>query len=267
MNVIQFLEDHSGIMSLLCSVMMLVVTIFYVYYTWWQAKNSNEGLKESIKQFRESKQPCLISSVKKVRGVAFDISEYLRIQFSFNYDIVNVGDSPALSVHTIATMKLRYAQDGKEVMAHLMPDYKHSISAQETINSRFHFETSEFRDILEDVEISRVKNAKRIETDPYQDAFRGPTLMLRIIYKNLNGQWYLTEIEQDLLDIEKVLDESKERENEPIDPENYEDVTNGSLSDKDVFIGRMINPAYSKMTHRPISEDEAQSLIKRTNND
>ena len=77
----------------------------------------------------------------------------------------------------------------------------------------------------------------------------------------------MTEIEQDLLDIEKVLDESKERENEPIDPENYEDVTNGSLSDEDVFIGRMINPAYSKMTHRPISEDEAQSLIKRTNND
>lgn len=264
MNIIHFLETHSGLMSLFCSFLMLIVTIIYVYYTWRQAMHSNDALKESIKQFKESKQPCLIPVVKKVRGLAFNASEYLRIQFSFEYDIVNVGDSPALSVHTIATMKLKYAKDCKEVMAHLMPNYKHSIGAQETIGSCFHFETSEFRDILEDVEISRVKNIKRIETDPRQEAFRGPALVLRIVYKNLKGQWYLTEIEQDLLDIEKVLDESKIKEGEPVDWENYEDATNGGLADGDVLLGRMINPAYSKMEHKVISEDDAQKYIKLT---
>lgn len=266
MNTIHILEDHSGLMTLACSVLMLIVTIIYVYFTWRQAKYSNDSLKESIKQFRESKQPCLIPSVKKVNGVAFDAGKYLRIQFNFDYDVVNVGDSPALSVHTIATMILRYAQEGKEVMAHLMPNYKHSISAQETITSSFHFETSEFRDILEDIEISRVKNIKRIETDPRQDPYRGPALKLRIVYKNLNEQWYLTEIEQDLFEIEKILDKSKVSENEPIDRDNYEEVTNGSLNDKDVFIGRMINPAYSTMKHKLLSEKEAHMLINLPQN-
>ena len=52
-----------------------------------------------------------------------------------------------------------------------------------TAEDDIHFETSQFRDIVEDLEISHVKNMKRIETNPSQEAFKGPELILRVLYK------------------------------------------------------------------------------------
>lgn len=77
---------------------MLVVTAIYVYFTRKQAKSAQDAFLATVMHFKESKQPCIVPSIKRVKGCAFDASEYIRIQFAFDYQLDNVGDTPALSI-------------------------------------------------------------------------------------------------------------------------------------------------------------------------
>ena len=161
-----FLERYSELLSFLTSFLMLVVTAIYVYFTRKQAKSAQDAFLATVMHFKESKQPCIVPSIKRVKGCAFDASKYIRIQFTFDYQLDNVGDTPALSIYTIASMQLKYSQKENVVFAHLMPNYKHVIPVNSKVEDNFHFETEEFRSILEDIQISHIKNLKRIETDP-----------------------------------------------------------------------------------------------------
>lgn len=55
------------------------------------------------------------------------------------------------------------------VYAHLIPKYNYAIGISKIEEENIHFETSQFRDIVEDLEISYAKNMKRIEINPYQN--------------------------------------------------------------------------------------------------
>lgn len=262
MTFLDFLNAYSSALTFLTSLLMLIVTAIYVYFTGKQVKSSNQAIQESIKQFKESKQPCLVPEIKDVNGIAFDVTKYLRIQFGFKYTLTNVGDSPALSVYTIARMQTQYSTPVKNVVAHLMPNYQHAISVQETKDEHLHFETSEFRDILEDVEISHVKNKKRLETNAKESSFKGPIFMMTILYKNLAGQWYITEFTQELLDICKVIQDDSTSSTDSTNL-NYEEIDNMSIQDGDNLIGIMINPADSHFSVKKISEERAQKIIEQ----
>lgn len=263
--MVNFLNDYADLLSLFSSLLMLIVTAIYVYFTKKQAKSANDSFIESIKQFRESKQPCLIPVVKDVSGIAFDTSTDLRIQFSFNYELENIGDSPALAVNTIAKMKLKYSSKESEVVAHLMPNYCHFVSVNSKVKSRFHFETSEFRSILEDIQISSVKNRKRIETDPTQTPYGGPKLIISIYYKNMMGQWFETIIEQELLDIRKLVTEKGDimKNGELVEYTRDEKIDGQNICADDRLKGYMINPAYSHLHHNKISENEVLDILNQ----
>lgn len=255
-DIIEFLNTYSNALTLCTSMCLLIVTGIYVFFTKKQASSSYNALQESIKQFKDAKQPCLIPNICNVSGCAFDTSDYLRIQFTFNYELQNIGDFAALSVYTIATMKLKYSS--KEVVAHLMPNFHHAIAINEKHADHFHFETKAFRGILEDLEISRVKNQKRIETDPSETPYGGPILCMTILYQNMQNQWYMTSYEQELLDIAWGSDDAK-----ITSKRDKKRICNTSLKDGDLFEGFMINPAYSNIKHIKISEYEAKTLISR----
>lgn len=262
MDILQFVVENTAVLTFLTSLLMLIITVIYVYYTAKQASISVNALQESVKQFKESKQPCIIPYIKKVNGYAFDTSEYLRIQFGFDYQLTNVGDSPAISIYSIALMRMRHSSEGKEVCAHLMPNYIHSLSIQETKDDNLHFETAELRDIMEDLEISHVKNMKRIETDPRVSPFRGPSFRLIILYKNLSGQWYQTSFEQDLLDIKRKVEKETDSDEKTHDIDT-EDISNRDITDGDVLVGYMINPAYSHLKQEKVSSKDAEEIINK----
>lgn len=264
MEKIEFLNQYANLLSFFSSLLMLIVTAVYVYFTRRQAKSASDSFFESITQFRESKQPCLIPTVKSVSGSAFDTSTDIRIQFSFDYELENIGDSPALSVYTIAKMHLKYSKDS-EVVAHLMPKYKHFVQVQSKEASNFHFETNEFRSILEDIQISSVKNRKRIETNPSQTPFSGPILQISIYYKNLIGQWYVTHLEQELLDVRRLVTEKGEirKKGEVLEYTCDQKIEGQNINDGDRLKGYMINPAYSHLTHSKITEHEVQNILNR----
>lgn len=273
LTVIDFLEEHANIIGLISSICMLLVTIIYAIITWWQARYTKRTFVETIKQNREERQPYIVPTIRKVSGVAFDTSTYLRIQFTFNYKLENVGDSSAVTLYTMIYAKMESQSDHKLVYGHLMPNYKHALKVGEETEERLHFETNETRDIVEDLEICHAKNMKRIETDPSISPYRGPVIILRTLYQNMVGQWFESVLEQELLDVEipskKVQEEVEVDEKRYIIKKKGRMVTNKGIKDKDAFDGGMINPCYSKLSRRMVGVEYVKQMLRncRDNSD
>ena len=253
MNILRYICENASLIQVICSLCMLVVTILYVVFTWKLAKYSRQAFLESVKQTKEDRQPYIIPTVEKVSGVAFDTSSHIRIQLNFHCKLENVGDSSAVSIYTLLYARMQYQQEKKLVYAHLMPRYNYSIGVAKTVEEDIHFETSQFRDIVEDLEISHAKNMKRIETNPYKDAYKGPEIILRILYKNMMGQWFESELVQELLDVTYKSKDKNER---------GKSVSNNSVIDGDIYVGWMINPCYSHINRRMVSDDYVKDILK-----
>lgn len=253
MCVLQYISENANLIQVICSLCMLLVTILYVVFTRQQLKYTEQAFLESIKQTKEDRQPYIIPSIEKVSGVAFDTSDHIRVQLNFHCKMKNVGDSSAVSIYTLLYAKMQHQQEKKIVYAHLIPKYNYSIGVEKEAEENIHFETSQFRDIVEDLEISHAKNMKRIETNPYHDAYKGPEITLRVLYKNMMGQWFESELEQELLEITyKSKDENKRREM----------VVNKDVADGDMYEGCMINPCYSHLKRRMVSDDYVKDVLK-----
>lgn len=242
----EYIQNHAIMIQLICTVCMLLVTILYVVFTWIQSKYTKQAFLESIRQSKEDRQPYIVPTIGHVSGVAFDTSSDLRIQLSFEYALENVGDSSAVSVYTLLYVRMQYSNDQKLVYAHLIPHYNYSIRQGKKVKDRIHFETDEFRDIVEDLEIRHVKNVKRIETDPSQDAYKGPILIMRVLYMNMMGQWFESLLEQELLDLRVKSDKDKKR---------GKLVANNEIKDKDEFEGFVINPCFSRLTRKMVTKE------------
>ena len=253
MSILRYISENANLMQVICSFCMLLVTILYVVFTRKQLKYTEQAFFESIQQAREDRQPCIIPSIEKVSGVAFDTSKHIRVQLNFHCKMKNVGDSSAVSIYALLYAKMRHLQEQKMVYAHLIPTYNYSIGVEKAEEVDIHFETSQFRDIVEDLEISHAKNMKRIETTPYLNAYKGPEITLRVLYKNMMEQWFESELVQELLDVTyKSKDENKRGEM----------VSNKSVADGDIYVGWMINPCYSHFKRRMISDDYAKEVLK-----
>ena len=253
MNIIQWIIDNDNIIQVIFSLCMLLVTIFYVVFTWIQSKYTKQAFLEAVKQAREERQPYIIPTIERVSGVAFATTNYLRAQLNFHCRMENVGDSTAVSIYAFLYAKIQHTQEKKLVYAHLIPQYNYSIGVGKAAEEDIHFETSQFRDIVEDLEISHAKNMKRIETNPYQEAYKGSEIILRVLYKNMMEQWFESELVQELL---KITYKS----------ENEDDcgimVVNEDVAAGDIYIGCMINPCYSLLNRRMVSDDYVKEVLK-----
>lgn len=210
MVILNYLTENANIVQLICSLCMLLVTAVYVILTWRQAKYTKQTFLESDKQTKEERQPYIIPTINEVTGMAFDTSKDIRVQLNFHCKLENVGDSSAVSVYTMLYAKMKYQPEKKMVYAHLIPKYNYAIGVSKIEEENIHFETSQFRDIVEDLEISYAKNMKRIEINPSQAFYKGPSIILRVLYQNMMGQWFESMLEQELLELRmKEKDEDR----------------------------------------------------------
>lgn len=259
-EIIEYMEAHAGFIGVVSSLCMLLVTSIYAAITWWQAVNSKKTLLASVKQHREIKQPYIVPVINSVSGCAFDTSSYLRIQFSFYYTLENVGDSSAVTLYTFLYAKLQHQKESQLVYAHLMPSYLNSLRVGQQKDENIHFETKEFRDIIEDLEIRYAKNMKRIETNPSATPYRGPIIILRCLYMNMMGQWFESVLEQELGGVNKKSADN----NDNVDTDELvEDrVTNDDIKDGDQFEGWMISPGYSKLSRRMVTPQYVSEVLE-----
>lgn len=209
--------------------------------------------REAAKKVREERQPYIIPTIECISGAALANSNFLRVQLNFHCSLENVGDSTAVSVYAFLYARMQYTQEKRMVYAHLLPKYNYSICVGKAAEKDIHFETDQFRDILEDLEISQAKNIKRIETNPYQESYKGPEIILRVLYKNMMGQWFESELVQELLKITYMSKDENDR---------GEMVANKDVSDGDIYSGYMINPCYSHINRRMVSDDYVKEVLK-----
>lgn len=209
--------------------------------------------RETAKQVRAGRQPCIIPTIEGVSGAAFATSNSLRVQLNFHCRLENDGDSTAVSVCAFLYAKMQYTQEKRLVYAYLIPKCKYSIAVGKVVENDIHFETDQFRDIVEDLEICHAKNTKRIETNPCQESYKGPDIILRVLYKNMMGQWFESELVQELL----AITYNSKDENEL-----GEIVANKDVADGDIYTGRMIAPGYSFISRRMVSDDYAKEVLK-----
>lgn len=261
--VIEFMKENEGLISLLSSLCLLIVTSIYAAITWWQANYTKKTLLTSVKQYREEKQPYIVPAIESVSGCAFDTSTYLRIQFSFHYTLENVGDSSAVTLYTFLYAKLQYQKDVRLVYADLMPEYLYSLRVGQVSKGSLHFETNEFREIIEDLEICHVKNVKRIETNPSDIPYSGPIIILRCLHMNMRGQWFESVLEQELHSVIKnnKIKNNKDKGTKRIAINSKERVTNNNIINGDSFEGIMISPGYSKMSRRIVDYEYVCKIL------
>ena len=103
-------SDYAGVLSLLSSLIMVVVTIIYVGHTKRQANYAKESAELVAKQMKIDKQPCIVPYVTDSCGSAWDTTDYTRMQLGFTIKLRNVGDSPAINVYMLADIELQFSE-------------------------------------------------------------------------------------------------------------------------------------------------------------
>ena len=64
--IVEYVENHAGLLGLVSSICMLVVTSIYAIITWWHASYTKQTLIESIKQNKVEKQPYVVPKIDSV---------------------------------------------------------------------------------------------------------------------------------------------------------------------------------------------------------
>lgn len=186
-------NDYAGVLSLLSSIIMVIVTIIYVGHTKRQANYAKESVELVAKQMKIEKQPCIVPHVTDSSGAAFDATDDTRIQLGFEINLKNVGDAPAINIYTFADIELQFTHDDKGNKKHLpatlLPEFIQALSVGEEAKVHIHFETSEVKAMVKELRKAMEKNWERIRTDPTHHHYTGANLIIRVLFKNIMGQW------------------------------------------------------------------------------
>lgn len=195
-------SDYAGVLSLLSSLVMVIVTIIYVRHTKRQAYYAKESAELVAKQIKTDKQPCVVPLVIDSYGSAWDASDYTRIQLGFTIKLKNVGNSPAINVYTFADFELQFIKDSdgnkKLLPAALLPGFIQALSAEEETEINIHFETAEIKELICELRKTAEKNWERLRTNPSHNHYNGANLKIRVFFKNLMGQWWESTISYEI---------------------------------------------------------------------
>lgn len=186
-------NDYAGVLSLISSLIMVVVTIIYVRHTKRQANYARESAELVAKQIKTDKQPCVIPFVIDSYGSAWKATDYIRMQLGFTINLKNVGDSPAINIYTLADIELQFTEDSdknkKLLHASLLPRFVQGLSAEEKTTIDICFETSEIKALICELSKSSEMNWERLRTNPSRNHYVGAKLIIRVFFKNIMGQW------------------------------------------------------------------------------
>ena len=106
-------SDYAGVLSLLSSLGMVIVTIIYVGHTKRQANYAKESAELVAKQIKTDKQPCVVPHVADSFGSAWKCTDLTRMQLGFTIKLKNVGDSSAINIYTLTDIELQFTKNSE----------------------------------------------------------------------------------------------------------------------------------------------------------
>ncbi len=192
-------NNYSNLLSLIVSIIIAVITLLYVIFTYKQMKATKESVKMLINQINLDKQPCVVPVIKK--GYSHAEIDNGRRWLIIEFDLNNIGTFSAVSVMIVSHLNLKYTTTKKgthEVPMTSTIEYQPFIAVNEKKELFVAYENKEIEYLIKDLEISYNKNVERLKNAPHLNHYRGTTLIIQIFYKNLLGQWFKTELSQEI---------------------------------------------------------------------
>jgi len=258
---VRHINDHyAAVLGTGFSLVLIVITGIYVVLTYLQTRATkqsvqlnHEFLAQAEKQLLHSRVPMLVADMSESHGGAYFGEK--RRQLGVDWTLRNIGDGPAIQIHT--RMKLRFShakfKDFDETLEH---SFQGNLAPAEEKSTHMHFETAKIETMLEDFGIAGAMNQARVNLNPRQSAYRGPELHLEIVYANVHGQFFKTDVVCPILCL-RVNDREDEKE------QMVYWFAQKPLQDDEEFELVLMNPIFSRFDFSPLRIDEAQAFIDR----
>lgn len=186
MDILSWLELYGSVLSLIASIILVIVTGIYVYFT-------KKILDSSIRQSNLVSNPVIgILLDKMVISKAFGP----RRQLNIGINLANVGNAPAIEVLVDAEIEFLYATSDKENIIparfepYSIPFIRPGEEITEDVSHNPNFGNSCLKLLFEDQsECSRL-NINRIATNPQKEPYNPSILRVCIYYRNNLGQYF-----------------------------------------------------------------------------
>ena len=259
-QVLRNINDHyAAVLGAAFSVILIIVTVVYVVLTYFQARSTQESvrlnrefLSQAERQLLHSRVPMLVAEIVKTKGGAYFGEK--RRQLRIDWKLRNMGDGPALQIHT--RMKLRYSHaefdDYDETFEH---SFVGNIAPTEEANVDMHFETTKIEKMVEDFDIQFAKNSARMKVNPRQSAYKGPRLEFECVYCNVHGQYFQTTHVLPLLCLRVETRTEKEQ--------MVYWFAEKPLQDDEEFEIVPMNPIFSTFDFQSLTESDGKAFIDR----
>ncbi len=255
-------SDYAGVLSLLSSLIMVVVTIIYVTHTRRQANYAKESVELVAKQLKISKQPCIVPSVSDSYGAAFDATDYTRIQLGFEIKLKNVGDAPAINIYTLANIELQFTLDAsgnkKTLSAALLPCFVQALPIEKGQKINIRFETAEVHALIRELTKDMELNWERLKTNPSQNHYVGAILIIRTLYKNTMEQWCESTISYEIAWLNYENPPSKKTSNL-----NRNTIPPKQIHVGDKFYAVLCSNHLAPFTYKMVREDYVYEILKQ----
>lgn len=253
-------DDYAAVLGVLLTSILLLITFMYVVLTHLQVKASKESvalsrrfLEQAHKQLRHSNIPVLIPEVTKTSGTRYFGAR--RRQLHLTCKIKNIGDGPAIRVHT--RIKFVY----KHVQFLYYDEYAEysfigNTGIGEERTAEMHFETEKIEKMIEDFAIAHAKNTFRVKHNPFQNPYPTPDFSVELIYANVHGQYFRSCLVHPLGYIEAYQRARKE------DQRIYW-TSETPLGDDESFKLSFLNPIFQTFSFDPVDDPEAEEFMAR----
>lgn len=276
-------NNYANVIGFMVSFMTAIITTIYVIFTYKQVKvaeqsialaeqsatysqlavTANQEMVESMnQQIKQANNPCIVPEITKSHGTSCFYKT--RRQLHINFEIKNIGDSPAISIYAFAWFKLKHTLcDGKDNVAmYFLPDYIPNLEVNKKNKFSVRFETDEIKALINDLSRAYSLNTERINTDPSKAAYPDTDLVLRIYYKNIAGQWYEVTYIREILSIEVKGKSFEDKKSNKTKIKAFEkSVPPQSLDNRDVFELEFISEMFSLLDIKLVDEDKIEKLL------
>lgn len=182
--MLDFLQQYSGALTFLVTVLLVALTAFYAFWT-------RGILAATANQSRLSLSPVI--GIKITDIWISEVFGHNRRNMSVSLELANVGNAPAIEVLVDAEIELRYStvKGEKVIPARDEPDMVPYIRPGESVTDPAPgFGNTLITHFFDDVRESLRLNLHRIETDPTQESFKTSRLRVIVYYRNSLGQYF-----------------------------------------------------------------------------
>lgn len=206
--------------------------------------------------------PCIVPKVIGSNGSAFNATHYTRMQLGFDINLKNVGDVSAINICSIADIQLQLSLDPhgnkKMLSAALLPSYIQSIVIKEDATIHIHFETSEIKALVQELNKSMEMNWERLKTNPTQNHIVGALLVIRVFYKNIQWQWYESSITYEIPWLEYINPPKRKTHNI-----NENTIPPKELHNGDSFKAVLCSNQLAPFSFKPTTSEYVKSILHR----